>query len=204
MTTLTKEQRDFLEEQKKKYIDFRLFVIEKYNPVIIENIKEIRDTIRNLSITSGAIGALAISLLDKSVVKNKSTALLALLIFLFVVWEGFFYLKYILEKENNQLHERTNVLHEAITKVRDQINKALNNDSHEEALKFLEVSKQLEEVVNQEDKKIDNWFVKNIGNLTLIPFSVACILIIVSFISFDFLKFQQISIFLSSLAKLLI
>jgi len=187
MTALSKEQRDFLEEQKKKYVDFRLFVVEKYTPAIFENIKEIRETIRNLSITSGAIGALTISLLDKSIVINKFIAILALAIFLFVVWEGFFYLKYILEKENNQLNERTDSLHKGITDVRNQINKALKDNSHEEAFKFLNVSKKLEEIV-QEDKKIDNWFVKNIGDLTFIPFTIACILIILSFVNFDLFK----------------
>ncbi len=137
MSELTKKQRGFLEEQKKKYLDFRLYVFEKYNPAIVENIKEIRDTIRNLSITSGAIAALTISLLDKGIVQNKSIALLALSIFLIVVWEGFFYLKYILEKENNQLNKTTSELHKAISDVRDQINKALDENSHEEALKFL-------------------------------------------------------------------
>jgi len=187
MTSLTKGQKDFLEEQRRKYVDLRLYVVEKYTPAIFENIKEIRETIRNLSITSGAIGALTISLLDKSVVINRLFAILALGLFLFVVWEGFFYLKYILEKENNQLNERTDSLHKGITNVRNQIDKALKEDSCEEALKFSDVSKKLEEII-QEDKKIDNWFVENIGDLTLIPFTMACILIVLSFVNFSFLK----------------
>jgi len=56
---------------------------------------------------------------------SNCKAILALTVFLLVVWEGFFYLKYILEKENNQLNERITDLHKGITDVRNQIDEAL-------------------------------------------------------------------------------
>lgn len=194
MTALTPEQIGFLNDQKNKYVDFRLFVVEKYTPAVFENIKEMRETIRNLSITSGAIGALTIGILDKEVVKNKLTVLPALLIFLFVVWLGFFYLKYILEKENRQLSERTDSLHKSITDIRNQIDKALSENSHEEALKFLDISKKLEEVV-QEEKKIDNWFVRYIGDLMLVPFTIGCILLVVSFVDINLFEMMNVNYF---------
>jgi hypothetical protein len=75
-------------------------------------------------------------------------------------------------------------LHSAISKVRDQIDKALEKNSHDEAIKFLDFKKKLEEVI-QKDDKVDNWFTKNIGNLMLYPFTFALVLIVASFIDFS-------------------
>lgn len=183
---LTQEQVNFLNNQREKYLDFRDFISKSFGPAIIENIKEIRETVRNLSITSGAIGALALSLLDKEIVKNKPLAFIALGLFLFVVWEGFFYLKHILEKENNQLAKRSDSLNKAIDNIRDQIDKILKENSQEELTKFMDNIKELEEVINEEDG--NDWFSRNIGDLTLTPFTIATVLIVLSFINMGNLK----------------
>lgn len=187
MVALTREQRDYLEKKRVKITELRKLVIDKYTPAIFENIKQIRETVRNLSITSGAIAAFSLSLFGKEAVKNETLLAIAFFLLLFVVWEGYFYLKLILEAENNRLCRKLDLYNAAITEVRVKIDNLLRSKrASKNAVESLFSAKQkLRETFEEEDEKTDNWFVKNIGNLMLIPFSLALLSIILSFIEFS-------------------
>jgi len=182
MTALTKEQQDYLEKRKEKMSELRGLVVEKYTHALFENISQIRTTILSLSVTSGAIAAFSLNLFKNDLIKNKPFLIWSFIIFLIVVWEGYFYLKFILERENNQLAKTSDDYNNSITEVRKAIEKVSREKSSENVTTLQAAEARLNETFNKEYKKTDNWFVKNIGNLMLIPFTVSLLLIILSFV----------------------
>jgi hypothetical protein len=200
---LNTKQKEFLKKEREKIVNLRLMVIQKYGPAIFDNIKQMRETVRNLSITSGAVATLSITLVGKSVIINDILLILAILIFLLVVWLGFFYLKIVLESENKKLSLRSEKYNKKITEVRKQIDKSLKNNSAEEAKKVLGLYEELEKVFREEPDKKDLKLSKYIGDLTLIPFTAAILLLIMAFIKLNlgwYLLFGTLFILISFLS----
>lgn len=185
MAKLNKKQREYLATRRSKMVELRKMVIEKYTPAMFANITQIRTTIMSLSITSGAIAAFSINLFSNEQVRNKLLLLIAFLLLLLVVWEGYLYLKSILEKENNQLAKTTDDFHGAITKVRNAIDNVSRTGSPESVIALQKAEENINKVFGDKSSKTESWFMKNIGDLMLIPFSLALLLIAFSFFDFS-------------------
>lgn len=189
MTSLTKEAANNLEEysnyQKKNLTKIRSFLNSKYTPAILENISQIRTTILSLSVTSAAIAAFSLNLFNNDLIKNKSLLLLSFLFFLLVTLLGYYYLKIILEKENNQLSQTTNEYNSAITKLGEAINNALEKKNSQSVEALLKEDANLNAIFHKNYEKKDIWFVRNIGDLMLAPFTLALLLIALSFLDFS-------------------
>ena len=177
-----KDQKDYLRNRRLKVTKLREKVIDKYTPAIFENISQVRTTILSLSVTSGAIAAFSINLFDNNLIEDKRLLITAFFLFLIVVLEGYFYLKQVLEGENNQLAKTSDRYNKAISKVRDAIDKVLKDETNQSIRELQKAENDLTDAFTESPDRIDNWFVKNIGDLMLVPFTIAILLVAFSFV----------------------
>jgi len=186
---MDKIKKKILLLQKRKELKMKANLIKNmYTPAIFQNIKDLRDTIRNLCIVSGAIAALSINLLDTEAVLHKPLAIISSAFFLLVVWIGFVYLKTILERENHSVVKIPEKIIKAIAKVVKQIDKVSINYLESEERKIYDYEKELEIIQSQKEPQVGNWFTKNIGDVMLIPFTTACFLTIASFVKLNYVN----------------
>lgn len=184
---LSKEQKDHLKTRRLKITELREKIIDKYTPAMIENISQVRTTILSLSVTSGAIATFSINLFDNDLIRNETFLIVSFFVFLIVILEGYFYLKQILERENNQLALTSNRYNSAISKVRDAIDKALEVQTIKSLEEWRNAENDLNDTFTESLNKIDNWFVKNIGDLMLLPFIMAILFLAFSFVDVSLL-----------------
>lgn len=110
-----------------EYGDLSNKIFNTIDTLQIENIKQIRKLVERFIVISGAIIGFTLPIFGRtSLIRNPDILAYGLLFFILVVVYGFFYLKQVLTKENNNLAKQKQLYIEALKFFGDNKNDDLN------------------------------------------------------------------------------
>ncbi len=174
----------------EEIIEEREFVNNKYLSLKVETIKQFRDLIIQFVIISSGIIGFTLPVFDKTqLVKNKTFLIGGLAELLIIVLFGFYYLKNILEKENDSLEKDSKAFNEYLDKKRDakiEFIKSLNGHTKSDAFKIYEEENHQALIVLNNKVKTRPSQKDYVLDLVFIAFFLGLALIVLSLTDFNF------------------